>query len=97
MRYSKEDLARFQEEINHFYRLRRLFLIIALSCLGGALVIGLPITIAMAANNVDATIGVYIISLFISAAIALFIIRSALFNRRIRNRKIIISKINQQN
>lgn len=97
MEYSKEDLARFQEEINHFYRLRRLFLIIALSCLGGALVIGLPITIAMAANNADAAIGVYIISLFISAAIVLFIIRSALFNRRIRNRKIIISKINQQN
>lgn len=83
----EQDIAKYEEEIRYFYSKRRMFLGIALGCLG----LGIVLFVVGIITQVYAI--VYLCALAISAFIVLMIIRGALFNRRIRNRKLLIQQI----
>lgn len=95
-KYTQEELLKYQEEINHFYRLRKLFLGLGFAAIGTGIVIGIPLAVAISNNGGNMYIASYFISLSIVAGIILFILRGALFNRRIKNRKIIIAEAKKE-
>ena len=82
---TEEDIVRFQEEIKHFYNLRHLFIGIGWSCI----VIALFFIFGFASEQYGVICGFFFATLFITG-IVFFILKSAMFNRRIRNRKILI-------
>lgn len=82
---TEEDVVRFQEEIKHFYNLRRLFIGIGWSCI----VTAFFFTPGFASEQYIGICGFFFATLFI-AGIVFFVLKSAMFNRRIRNRKILI-------
>ena len=78
----------FEDQIDRFYRKRGLLLGLGLPCLLGG--IALIIVGAFAAALFSLFIFVAYIGVFaMEAGILLLILRSALFNRRIRNRKLL--------
>ena len=88
---SKEELLKYQEEIKHFYKMRKLFLGIGWACIGAGLIIGIPIAI-----GVNMELGVYFCSFSIVAGIIFFVLRGALFNRRIKSRKLLIKQAKEE-
>ena len=83
----EQDIAKYEEEIAYFYRKRGMFLGIALGCLG----LGIFFAVIAIVSLIYAF--VYPSAFAISAFIVLMIVRGALFNRRIRNRKLLIQQI----
>ena len=82
---TEEDVVRLQEEIKHFYNLRHLFIGIGWSCIVTAFFF-IP---GFVSEQYARICGFFFATLFI-AGIVFFILKSAMFNRRIRNRKILI-------
>ncbi len=83
------DVIKLRDEIDYFYKRRKIFLFIALGCLGlGLIFFIVGIIVGSNASNVNGySVFVYLASLFISGFVVLMILRSALYNRRIKNRK----------
>ena len=85
-----KDIERIEGEIAHFYHMRKVFLGVGWLLMGGfftSIVLGVVI-------GMGRPYGVYVFSLLASlcfiAAITMFILRSAMYNGRIRNRKNLI-------
>jgi len=95
-KYTKEQLLQFQREINHYYKMRKLFLGLGWALIGSAILIGIPVGVAMGLNGIDYTIFTYVLSFMIVGGIVLFVLRKALFNRRIQNRKQIIKEAKEE-
>ena len=95
-KYTKEELLKFQEEINHFYRMRKLFLGLGFAAIGTGLTLGLILAAATYNRSGDVSAGSYVLALGISAGIVLFILRGALYNRRIKNRKVAIQEAKKE-
>ena len=93
--YTKEDLLKYQQEINHFKKVRKLFLILGWVLMGLG-IIGIPIAVIIVANGGKPYIVSYVVATFIVAGIVLFVLRAALFNRRIGNRKNILEEAKEQ-
>ena len=91
------DKNKLEKEINSMMRKRRLFMILGFSFLGGAMTFSIISSILETLyNNNDTVILICALllslaSLLFAASITMFILRSALFNARIYNRRIIIN------
>ena len=94
--YTKEDLLKYQQEINHFKKVRKFFLILGWALIGAGILIGIPLAIIVVANGGKPYIVSYVVATFIVAGIVLFVLRAALFNRRIGNRKNILEEAKEQ-
>ena len=93
--YTKEDLLKYQQDLNHFNKVRKLFLILGWVLMGLG-IIGIPIAVIIVANGGKPYIVSYVVATFIVAGIVLFVLRAALFNRRIGNRKNILEEAKEQ-
>lgn len=89
-----EDVIKIEEEIKELYKNRKglgIFAVILL-LIGLALI---PVSFIVVLNTHDsslfATFG-YLIAMFISGFFILMIVRSAVFNKRIRSRKILVQE-----
>ena len=88
-----EDIERFEQEIARFYKLRKLFLGIGWGCIGlGLLLIPAAVVIGMNGSEIGSQAMIYLISFALAGGIICFILRGALFNRRIRTRKLLIAE-----
>ena len=94
--YTKEQLLQFQREINHFYKMRKLFLGLGWALIGTAILIVFPIAVAIGINDGDYVLISYLISFMIVGGIVLFVLRKAMFNRRIKNRKQILKEAKEE-
>ena len=94
--YTKEQLLQFQREINHYYKMRKLFLGLGWALIGSAILFGIPLGIAIGANGGDYMVISYLISFMIVGGIVLFVLRKAMFNRRINNRKQILKEAKEE-
>ncbi len=95
-KYTKEQLLQFQREINHYYKTRKLFLGLGWALIGSAILIGIPVGVAIGLNGGSYMAISYIISFMIVGGIVLFVLRKALFNKRIQNRKQIIKEAKEE-
>ena len=94
--YTKEQLLQFQREINHYYKMRKLFLGLGWALIGSAILIVFPIAVAIGINDGDYMLISYLISFMIVGGIVLFVLRKAMFNRRIKNRKQILKEAKEE-
>lgn len=75
------EIEKLNEELEHYYQKRKLFLFLGFMLIVLAIAVTIPLAIAGLTSLVT------IPALLISSGIVLFILRGALFNTRIRNRK----------
>ena len=94
--YTKEQLLQFQREINHYYKMRKLFLGLGWALIGTAILIVFPIAVTIGINDGDYMLISYLISFMIVGGIVLFVLRKAMFNRRIKNRKQILKEAKEE-
>lgn len=94
--YTKEQLLQFQKEINHYYKMRKLFLGLGWMLIGLSFVLFIVAIVVGIQNPSTIYPFSYIISFMFIGAIILFILRKALFDRRIKNRKQIIKEAKEQ-
>ena len=96
---SKEELLQYNEELNKYYKYRRIFLAFGLVLLLGPIASIIPVTFYLVGikntGNLTTTISI-IFTISIVSGIVLLILRSALFNQRIRNRKRIIMQAKEE-
>ena len=87
-----EDIEELEEEIAEFYRYRRIFLGVGWGLIGTAFI--MLIYLLMYSNNFHNEGTMYLLEYFaffmIAGGIVMFILRSAMFNSRIKNRKRLI-------
>ena len=95
---TSEDIARYEAEIVRFYRLRKMFLGIGWGCIGlGVLLFPIAVVLGVNGSESGAYAMTYLISFAVSGGIVCFILRGALFNRRIKTRKDLIEKAKRYN
>lgn len=82
----KEKIRQYESDLEYFKTKRKQLLILALVLLGLGIILAVILGFAVG-NSAYSSIAVTIPSLIISGAIVIFVLRSALYNRRIRNRK----------
>ena len=70
--YTKEDLLKYQQDINHFKKVRKFFLILGWALIGAGILIGIPLAIIVVANGGKPYIVSYVVATFIVAGIVLF-------------------------
>lgn len=85
-----EEIKKIKDELEKFYSKRRMFLILGLVLIFVGIGVAL---IALTEIEIFITLG----SMIISGGIVMFILRSALFNTRIRNRKERIAFLENEN
>ena len=94
---SQADIKKYQEEINKFMSYRKALIWSSIGCfIAGVTFIGLAIFFVIEGNFLATTICSYCTSFSFVAGIVLSILKSALFNRRIRNRAILIEQAKKQ-
>lgn len=96
---SKEELLQYQEDIKRYYKYRRVLLLFGLLCLFGPSVVLLNVVIIIVAMGETTHPSPLIVTLFTIitiSGIVLLILRSALFNQKIKNRKRIIDEAKEE-
>ncbi len=94
--YTKEQLLQFQREINQFYKMRKLFLGLGWALIGLSIILFI-VAIAVGVQDQSMIMPLsYLVSLSLIGGIVLFILRKALFDRRIKNRKQIIKEAKEE-
>ena len=88
------DIERMQNEIAQYYRGRKIFMILGWLCIAISITIVIIAGLTATEDN-PKTSAVVISSIIFAAGIVMFILRSALYNKRIRNRKNLISQAKQ--
>ena len=86
---SSEEIQKLENELKEFYKKRMMFLILGFV----AIIVGIGVA-AISFTGIEAFISLG--SSIIAGGIALFILRSALFNTRIRNRRERIKYLKEQ-
>ena len=95
---TSEDIVRYEAEIARFYKLRKMFMGIGWGCIGlGVLLFPIAVVLGVNGSESGAYAMIYLISFAISGGIVCFILRGALFNRRIKTRKDLIQKAKRYN
>lgn len=89
--YTKEELQKFREDIDHYYQMRKMFAGLGWACMGTAIILFF-VAVGLGVRGIDYSGLVYLISFLIPGAIVLWILRSALYNARINNRKRILQQ-----
>ena len=94
---SQEEIKQYKEEIQKFLSYRRALVWSSIGCFIAAVTfLGLLIYFIMQGNSLAHEICIYCISFSIVGGITLSILKSALFNRRIRNREILIKQAEKE-
>ena len=93
--YTREELQKFREEIDYYYRKRKLFLGLGWAAIGVGLLFFI-IGIVVISGGGDSSPFTFIIALSITAGLVLFVLRGALFNRRIKTRKLILKQAKEE-
>ena len=91
-----EDIERMENELRHYYSMRKMFLgigwgLIGLSIILFFLAVFIGAFIAPSNQKIIYLMS-YLVSFSIVGAIAIFILRGALYNRRIKNRRELIKQ-----
>lgn len=89
--FTVDDVRTLQKEIKHFYSMRKLFLGLGFTCLLLFFVfMFVGVSIGVQGDTTTYIIFVYLSAFSFVAMIVLFVLRKALFTRRINNRKQLI-------
>ena len=93
--YTKEELQKFREDIEYYYQKRKMFAGLGWASMGIGITF-LIIAIVVAINGGYSGVFSYLASFSISGAVVLWILRSALYNQRIKNRRIILQQAKEE-
>jgi cellobiose-specific phosphotransferase system component IIC len=87
-----EDIDRLQEEIDQFYHYRHLMIGIGWACMGLTILFAILASVSGTQGEASFLMFAWLAGFSFVAAIVLWILKSALYNQRIRNRKILIKR-----
>ena len=90
-----DDVQKYREEIKYFYHMRKVFLGIGWGCIGIGITLGISLAAASKGNDTLMQFAIYLASFSIVAGLVCFVLRGALYNRRIKNRKMLIRQATQ--
>jgi hypothetical protein len=86
-----QDILKLEEEIKYFYQRRKTFLGFAFLCFGlGILFFVIGVMVGVSTNQGFMSIFTTLSAFGFTGFIVLLILRGSLYNRRIRNRKLLI-------
>ncbi len=83
-----EDVEQLNEEIDHFYKMRKLLLGLGWGSIG----LGFILVFFFISSEPMMRLFGYLSPISICAGVIILILRGPLYNRRIRNRKILVKK-----
>ncbi|MBO4286530.1 MAG: phage holin family protein [Bacilli bacterium] len=95
--YTREELQKFREDIAYYYERRKMFAGLGWASMGlGILFFVIAIVVAINGNAPVASALIYFGAFGVSGAIVLWILRSALYNQRIKNRRVILEQAKEE-